>query len=107
MQDTNIVPASTLSLEQRRSVLQGEIQRLLAQGPRRSTGHGRWRLMTQTDTSAQLVQPKTFSAPIAFLWFFFPPVLGVLFYVLYYAGKKDRHLYVTVDDKGQIQRNLT
>lgn len=89
----------------RQAILQEEINRLLNKGRDWETGHGRWRLVIQNETSAQLIQPKTFSASIAILWFVLLPVVGLIFYVLYYAGKRDRHLYLTVDENGQVQRH--
>lgn len=56
-----------------------------------------YRVVSQTETSAQLVRPKTFSFVWAFLWFLLFGV-GLLVYILYYATKKDRALYLYVED---------
>lgn len=98
---------SSVSTSERQGILQAEIDRLLAKGKAWDTGHGRWRLMSQTETTAQMVRPKTFSAAIAILWFVFVPVIGLIFYVIYYAGKRDQHLYLTVDDIGELKKHLS
>jgi hypothetical protein len=60
------------------------------------TSHG-YRVLSQTDQSAQLVKPKQFS----FLWcvlgcvLFLP--LGVL-YVIYYLAKQDTTVYLWMED---------
>jgi hypothetical protein len=49
-----------------------------------------YRVMAQTDHSAQLVKPKQFSL----IWFF----LGFgIFYLPYYLAKRDRTLYLTLE----------
>src|SRR6185437_8101191 len=69
-----------------RVALQAEIDRYVRQG---------YRVVSQTDTAAQLVKPKTFS--------FFWAVVGFLvLYVLYYLSKHDRVVYLTVDATGKV-----
>lgn len=52
-----------------------------------------YRVMSQTETSAQLVKPKQFSFVWAFLWFLLLGV-GLIVYLLYYASKKDQTVYL-------------
>ena len=52
-----------------------------------------YRVVSQTDTSAQLVRPKTFSFVWAFLWFLCLG-FGLIVYLLYYAAKKDKAVYL-------------
>lgn len=52
-----------------------------------------YRVLSQTETAAQLVKPKTFSFPWAAAWFLLCGV-GVLVYIFYYASKKDETVYL-------------
>jgi len=54
-----------------------------------------YRVVSQTDSSAQLVKPKEFSFIWAFLWFLLLGI-GVVVYLFYYASKKDKSVYLTV-----------
>ena len=56
-----------------------------------------YRVIAQTETSAQLVKPKRFSMVWAFLWFllFF---VGLLFYIFWYVSKRDKEVYLYVED---------
>jgi hypothetical protein len=62
----------------------------------------RYRVVSRTPTAAQLVRPKKFSWLWAFCWFLLLGV-GVLVYVLYFAVKSDRQLYLEVDEWGQVR----
>jgi hypothetical protein len=84
--------ASLATVEQKRANLQYRLNYLI--------GHG-YRVVSQTDTNAQLVRAKTFSFLWASLWFLLCGV-GVLFYVFYYANKKDEQIYLQVDDYGRV-----
>lgn len=55
-----------------------------------------YRVISQTETSAQLVKPKEFSFLWAFLWFLVLGI-GVVVYVFYYMAKKDKTIYLTVE----------
>lgn len=81
----NATPAATL---------QAEIDRYVGRG---------YRVVSQTEHAAQLVRPKHFSFPL-FVLFFILAVLPAVLYVLYYVGKRDKTVYLTVNDNGQIQR---
>lgn len=81
-----------LSLESRRAALDQE----LGQWSRRG-----YRVVSRTDTTAQLVKPKRFSCLWATLWFLVFGV-GFLIYLFYYAGKKDSVIYLEVDPLGRV-----
>lgn len=53
-----------------------------------------YRVVSQTEHSAQLVKPKQFSFIWALLWFLCLGV-GLIVYLLYYASKKDKMVYLT------------
>lgn len=53
-----------------------------------------FRVVSQTESSAQLVKPKVFSFVWALLWFLLLGV-GLVVYLLYYAAKKDKTVYLT------------
>jgi hypothetical protein len=71
-----------------RAVLQREIETWVNRG---------YRVITQTDSTAQLVKPKRFSL----IWFFL--LLGV-FYIPFYLFARDKTVYLTVDHLGRITR---
>lgn len=52
-----------------------------------------YRVVSQTETSAQLVKPKQFSFVWALLWFLCLGI-GLIVYLLYYATKKDQSVYL-------------
>jgi len=56
-----------------------------------------YRVVSQSETHAQLVKPKQFSFVWAFLWFLCLGV-GLIVYLLYYAAKKDQQVYLTAPD---------
>lgn len=56
-----------------------------------------YRVVSQTETSAQLVKPKVFSLVWAILWFLVA-VVGLIVYLIYYASKRDKTVYLTVVD---------
>ena len=80
-----------LSLEQRRTILQQAIRHYYDKG---------FRVVTQTDTTAQMVRKKEFSC----LWFVLSIILliGWLVYLLWYWSQKDQYIYVEVDDYGKV-----
>jgi hypothetical protein len=81
-----------VTIEQRRAILRAEIEKAARKG---------WRVVSQTDAAAQLVKPREFSATWAFLWFLACGV-GLVVYLLYYAGKRDQQLYLDVDVEGTL-----
>ena len=59
-----------------------------------------YHVQSQTETTAQLVKPKSFSFFWAFLWLLLP-FFGLLTYILYYMSKKDQTVYLYVEN-GQV-----
>jgi uncharacterized membrane protein len=47
------------------------------------------------------VKSKKFSFLFALLWFLLLGV-GLIVYLIYYAGKRDKQVYLTVDEQGYI-----
>lgn len=84
----------TLSIEERRVILDRQVKRYIKRG---------FRVVSRTDTTAQLVQPKKFSFLWALLWFLAFGV-GLIVYLLYYAGKKEQTVYLEIDEKGHVKR---
>lgn len=76
-----------LTIEQRRAILQKEINGYAKNG---------WRVISQTDTTAQLVKPKRLSC----LW----AILTVGIALLLYLAAKDETAYLEVDEKGKLRR---
>ena len=83
-----------LSIEERRTILDREIKRYVKRD---------FRVVSRTDTTAQLVKPKKFNFLWAILWFLLFGV-GLIVYLLYYAGKKDQTVYLEVNERGRIKR---
>jgi len=81
-----------LSIEQRREILQRTINTFVSSG---------YRVVSQTDTTAQLIKPKQFSCLWATLWFLFFGI-GILIYLFYYASKRDEQTYLKVDLYGRV-----
>jgi len=82
------------SVEERRAILQREISRYLKRG---------FRVVSQTETTAQLVKPKSFSFLWAFLWLLMLGV-GLIVYLIYYWSKRDETVYLEVDELGRVRR---
>jgi len=61
-----------------------------------------YRVVSRTETTAQLVRPKVFSFFWATAWFLVCGV-GVLVYLFWYASKRDEVLYLSIEDP-YIQR---
>lgn len=86
--------STTLSLEQRKAILDRAVLRYTKRG---------FRIVHRTDTEAQLIKTKKFSFLWALLWFLVFGV-GILVYLLYYWSKRDEQIYLQVDDFGKIRR---
>lgn len=84
----------SISLEKRREILSREIANY--------SQHG-WRVVAQTETTAQLVKQKSFSCLWATLWLLLFGV-GILVYLFYYWGKKDETIFISVNEFGQVSR---
>jgi hypothetical protein len=85
------VESKPISDEARRKILQQEINRYVLSG---------YRVVSQTDTTAQLVRPKQFSC----LWFLINAflIIGWIFYLLWYWSQQDEQIYIEVDRFGGI-----
>lgn len=83
-----------MTLDMRRNVLEREIQQYVRKG---------YRVISQTDTSAQLLKPKKFNLILAVLLLILM-VLPFIVYLLMYMAAKDTTVYITVDANGTIQR---
>jgi len=83
-----------MTTEMRRNVLEQEIQSYVRKG---------YRVLSQTDTSAQLVKPKKFNLLIAVICLLLA-VFPFIIYLLMYMASKDKTVYISVDPQGRIQR---
>jgi len=84
-----------LSLEERKNILDREISKYTKQG---------WRVVSRTDTSAQLVRDKGASCLVALILALFLLVPAVLYLLLY---KGTEGLYIEVDEDGNIRVTRT
>lgn len=78
---------------ERRTILQGEIQRYLSKG---------YHVVSQTDFTAQLIKGKGFSCLWATFWTVITLGIGLIFYLFWYWSKRDRQVYLQVDVYGRI-----
>ena len=60
-------------------------------------------VVSQMETSAQLVKPKQFSLGWAFLWLMMAGV-GIFVYIFYYIAKSDGAIYLYVEDGKVLRR---
>jgi len=91
---TSAPAAQELTVEERRAILDRVIGRYSRQG---------YRVVSRTDTAAQLVRPKKFSFWWALFWFLFFGA-GILVYVFYYMSKRDTVVYLEIDPRGRLVR---
>lgn len=84
-----------VSLEDRRARLLQAINWYQALG---------YRVVSQTDTTAQLVRPKRFSCLLASLTFLCFGI-GIIFYLFIYMAMRDSTMYIVVDDDGIVSYN--
>lgn len=84
----------TLSLAERSAILDREIATYSSRG---------YRVVSRTDTSAQLARQKPFSCFWAFVWFLLLG-FGLLIYLFYYISKRDDLIWLEVDDGGRVRR---
>ncbi len=62
-----------------------------------------YRVVSQTDTAAQLVRQKQFSM----MWFLLGLLavgVGAVLYIIYYTLKRDTTVYLTVQTDGTVRR---
>ncbi len=92
--------SSTLQLDQRRSILDREVAKYV--------GHG-FRVISRTDTTAQLVKPKSPSKfwIVTFLILsilIFGLILLLMYLLFFWLIAKDQAVYLEVDEHGRITR---
>ena len=83
-----------LSPEARHAVLQDAIRDRVRRG---------YRVLAQTDTTAQVVKPKRFSIVAFLFWSIISLGLGLILYPAWYLAKRDRQHYLSVDEYGQLE----
>jgi hypothetical protein len=94
LSEERATPSSPLSVEERRTLLQREIEQYTARG---------FRVLSQTDSTAQLVKPKVFSFVWAFIWLVLTLWgfgFGLAVYLIYYLAKRDTQIYLVADEFG-------
>lgn len=84
-----------LPIERRRELLQQAISQYVGQG---------YRVVFQTDTTAQLVKPRTLSC----LWvvLFGLTLIGLIVYVVVYLMTKDKQVYIEVTPQGRLHTRI-
>ena len=97
--ETTVIPPpkpsgpQAVSIDTRRTALQAEVSKYVRDG---------YRVQSQTDTTAQLIKPKKFS------WLIFLVLLLIvgfgIIYLIYYLVKKDKAVYLTVDEFGKVSK---
>lgn len=88
------VNMNSLSFDKRREILEREVAAYSRRG---------YRVIAQTDTTAQLVKPKQFSFLWATVWFLMFGI-GLLVYLFYYWSKQEEIVYLVVDERGHVKR---
>jgi zinc-ribbon domain len=87
---------ATLSLEERREILHAELGRYALAG---------YRVVAQTDTTAQLIRPKTFSCLIAAVLLAFTFGILLVPYLIWYVARRDEQVYLEIDERGRVVWN--
>lgn len=77
----------------RRAVLEREVVSYVKRG---------YRVVSQTDSTAQLVRPKKFSFAIFLILLL--TGIGPIIYIAWYFAKRDRAVFITVDERGRVSR---
>jgi hypothetical protein len=89
-----VLVTTGLSTQQRTEILDREVRNYVKKG---------YRVVSRSDTTAQLVRPKKFSLLIALICFVLAVVPFVL-YLLWYMASRDKTVYLEVDTNGKIRR---
>jgi hypothetical protein len=84
--------ADDLTVEKNQEILQHEIKSYVKNG---------FRVISQTETTAQLLKPKNFSLLWAVFWFLIF-VFGLIIYLFYYLAKRDDQIYIEVTATGKV-----
>ncbi len=85
---------TAMMIQERTAILDKEISKYVKNG---------YRVVSRSDTTAQLVKPKKFSFIWAMLWLLVAGV-GIFVYLIYYMAKKDSTVYLEVDAQGKIKK---
>ena len=83
---------ATLTTEERKAILDREVSQQVRAG---------WRIVSRTDTTAQLVYQQSASACLGIILLLICIVPGILYFMF---ASKIRNLYIEVDEEGQIKR---
>ena len=78
---------------ERTEILQREITKYVRKG---------FRVVSQTESTAQLAKPKKFSLLWALLWFFLFGI-GLIIYLIWYWSRRDQTVYLEVTSAGKIR----
>lgn len=85
-----------LTLEQPPDILQQEIDRYISKG---------YNVLSQSNTSAQLIRKKKYSLFWALFWLILGVGIGFMIYTFaYMAAHKEETIYLLVDATGRITR---
>lgn len=84
-----------MELSERTEILQREIKSHIRRG---------YIVVSQTDTTAQLVKRKRFSFFWALFWLILGIGVGLVIYIFWYASRKDQTVYLTVNEDGKVKR---
>jgi hypothetical protein len=87
-------PRTVQSSDEQRRQLQHEIRRYVAEG---------YRVLSQSDSSAQLVKPKKFRFGLALVLLF--TAIGFLVYLIWFLSRRERAVYIEVSPSGQVLVN--
>ena len=79
-------------MSQRKYILDAEVRRWVKGG---------FHVVSETDTTARLVKPKTFSVFWA-LVSFLVLIVGLVIYLIYYMSKKEETVSLEVDAYGRV-----
>ena len=90
---TEVAVDGALSIAERSEILEAEIEMYQKNG---------YRLVSQTDTTAQLYRPKQFSCCVAVILVLL--VIGIFLYLIYYLIKKDDSVFIVVDKYGKVKK---
>jgi hypothetical protein len=85
-------PYIALPTDQLKAILDREVMRQIKRG---------YNVQMRTDTTAQLVKPKQLNFLAALLWFLIAGV-GLVVYLLFHWGQREKSVYIEVDPAGKI-----
>ncbi len=80
-----------LAIQERTIILNRAIQNYQKNG---------YRLISQTETTAQLYKPKEFNGCLAIILVFL--IIGIILWLILYLTEKDETLFIEVDEYGQV-----